>query len=222
MHWKIDERTAAAAKRYPVHIQRSSPVGPFYGRAFDTATWNKYVIQPSSWNGTLRSDTDEIIRHFRGEHYTQALALVVSWGTMWRQPDAIWGWRTLEKIDADLRECAASIRQSECIEDSWQMLRVRLSWTSVLISKTLHFLCLSLGFDQDPPVPIDGAVVRQRLWPAFRDSIPVHERPQSWDGHDFDAYTRYMTAILVWARTRNWTTPDVERTVCAELRPDWI
>jgi hypothetical protein len=73
---------------------------------WDVAQWNHRVIQPPSWRGILRSDTDEIIRHFQNERYTQALALVVSWGTMWRQPDAVWGWRTLENIEATLKECA--------------------------------------------------------------------------------------------------------------------
>jgi hypothetical protein len=147
--------------------------------------------------------------------------MVASWGTMWRQPDAIWGGRKLETIEAALHECAHSIRRSESISGSWDILRVQLSWTSVLISKTLHFLSLSLGFDHDPPVPIDGAVVRQRVWPIFRDSVPVRERPRNWEGDTFEAYSRYMTAILVWANQRHWSTAEVERTICLEVQPEW-
>jgi hypothetical protein len=56
----------------------------------------------------------------------------------------------------------------------------------------------------------------------FRDSIPVDERPGNWEGDSFEAYGRYMTAILVWAKLRHWSTPDVERTICAEVQPEWI
>ena len=180
------------------------------------------VVQPANWHGILRSDPDQIIQQFRSQRYTQALAMVVSWGTMWRHPKAIWGGRKLETIEEVLHDCAQSIRTSESITVSWGMLRVQLGWTSVLISKTLHFLCLSLGFDHDPPVPIDGAVIRQRVWPMFRDPIPVGERPENWEGDSFEAYGRYMTAILVWADLRYWSTPDVERTICAEVQPEWI
>jgi hypothetical protein len=222
MHWNIDKRTSQAATKYPFFIKSDVPVGAFPGRAFDTASWNRRVIQPSTWHGELRSNPEQIMQQFREERYTQALAMVVSWGTMWRRPEAVWGKRKLESIEAALRECANSIRTSESIADSWDVLRSQLSWTSVLISKTLHFMCLSLGFDQDAPVPIDGAVVRERVWPKFRDSIPVRERPENWDGDAFEAYSRYMTAILTWANQRHWSTADVERTICAEVRPDWV
>jgi hypothetical protein len=180
MHWKVDEATARAASKYPLPRTSNGPVGPFKGRRFDTRNWNHRVVQPSTWHGVLRSDPDEIIQQFRALRYTQALALVVSWGTMWRQPDAVWGGHKLETIESILHDCAESIRKSESIENSWAMLRDRLWWTSVLISKVLHFLSLALGFDHDPPVPIDGAVIRQRVWPAFRDSIPFGERPKNW------------------------------------------
>jgi hypothetical protein len=221
MHWKIDQDTSCAATKYSIPIKHTSPVGPFDGRTFDTRTWNRRVIQPANWNGLLKSDPEQIIRQFRDGRYTQGLAMVASWGTMWRQPDAIWGERTLGVIESTLRDCAESIRTSESIEDSWKTLREELDWTSVLISKTLHFLCLSLGFDNDPPVPIDGAVVRQRVWPAFRDSIPFNERPGNWSGDTFKAYCRYMSAILVWANLRHWSTSEVEQTMCSEFAPEW-
>jgi len=221
MHWNIDRRTLQAATKYPLSIKHSTPVGPFPGRSFNTESWNHRVIQPSTWHGELRSDPDQIIQQFRNERYTQALAMVASWGTMWRRPDAIWGGRNLETIEGALHDCAHSIRSSESITGSWDMLRVQLRWTSVLISKTLHFLCLSLGFEHDPPVPIDGAVIRQRVWPIFRDSIPVRERPGNWEGDTFEAYSRYMTAVLVWANQRHWSTAEVERTICVEVQPGW-
>jgi len=221
MHWKIDECTSHAATKYPISIKHNSPIGPFNGRNFDTRKWNHRVVQPATWGGTLRSDPDQIIRQFRDERYTQGLAMVASWGTMWRQPDAIWGERKLETIEKMLRSCAESIRKSGSIAESWKALREELWWTSTLISKTLHFMCLSLGFDRDPAVPIDGAVIRQRVWPAFRELIPARERPANWEGDAFEAYSRYMSAILVWANQRHWSTAEVERTIALEFQPNW-
>jgi len=221
MNWKIDKVTELAATKYPIPIRHSTPVAPFKGRNFNTQNWNHRVIQPATWRGELRSDPNRILEQFRNRRYTQGLAMVASWGTMWRQPDAIWGDRKLETIEETLRACAQSIQESNSILDSWSMLRGQLWWTSVLISKTLHFLCLSLGIERDPPVPIDGAVIRQRVWPAFRDSIPLAERPADWGGDTFEAYSRYMTAILVWAKQRNWSTAEVETTISLEFQPDW-
>jgi hypothetical protein len=221
MQWMTDPATTKAAAKYPIHIRRSSPVGPFRGRRFNTNDWNHRVIQPASWSGVLRSDPDQIIQQFQNQRYTQGLAMVVSWGTMWRKPDAVWGDRKIETIDATLHSCAESIRKTESIADSWVVLWRQMMWTSVLISKTLHFLCLSLGFEHDPPVPIDGAVVRQRVWPAFRDPIPFAERPGNWNGDTFEPYSRYMSAILMWANQRQWSTAETERTLCLEFEEDW-
>ncbi|MCU1269819.1 MAG: hypothetical protein JWN74_1113 [Acidobacteriaceae bacterium] len=221
MHWNLDDRTLRAATKYPIPIKRTSPIGPFNGRNFNTRSWNHRVIQPATWNGELRSDPDQIMRQFRNHRYTQGLAMVVSWGTMWRQPDAIWGDRKLESIEGALRCCAESVVKTESVEDSWKLLRTQLWWSSVLISKTLHFICRSLGVEDAPAVPIDGAVIRQRVWPAFRDSIPYHERPESWDGDSFEAYSRYMTAILTWAKNKRWSSSEIERTISLQFQPDW-
>lgn len=221
MHWKIDRQTVEAATKYPFPIRHPTPVGPFKGRRFVVSNWNHRVLQPADWEGVSRSDPEEIIRQFGKQKYTQALALVVSWGTMWRQPNAVWGDRELGKIDSLLRECSESIRQSESIEESWRELVNHLGWSSVLISKTLHFLCLSLGFKHDPPVPIDGDVIRGKVWPVFIHPVPLKERPKNWTGDSFEAYSRYMSAILTWAEGMEWTTSDVERTISVEVEPSW-
>jgi hypothetical protein len=221
MHWETDERTARAAASYPLSIDRDTPADQFGGCRTYGETWNDRVVQPSAWpNGPLWSSPEQIVRQFADERYTQALALVVSWGGMGRRSKDIYGARSrenIEQIDRTLRRCAQSIRTSQSIADSWIILmgseNGQLGWSAVMTSKTLHFLCRSLGFVQDPPVAIDGAVIRQRVWPVFRDSVPVDQRPGIWEGNSFGAYCRYMTAILTWAGRRNWTTTEMEATV---------
>ena len=90
-----------------------------------------------------------------------------------------------------------------------------------MASKTLYFLCrglFGLGY-QDPPVPIDGAVIRGYVWPGFRIGIPPAQRPQDWSGDSFVAYCRYMTAIIEWAQLRSWTTTQVQATIFEENKP---
>jgi len=143
--------------------------------------------------------------------------MVVSWGGMGRQSKNIYGERKIEtiwQIERTLQDATESIQASHSIEASWKMLSASegLGWSAVMASKTLHFLCKSLGFEQNPPVPIDGAVIRNTLWPAFRNSIRSAQ-PDDWEGNSFQAYCRYMTAIMTWANQRNWTTTQMETTI---------
>ena len=221
MIWKIDQATALAAMTYMPLQDQDAPVLQFGGCHTSAETWNDRVLQPSTWpNEPLWSSPEEIIKQFADERYTQALALVVSWGGMGRRSKDIYGKRkrdTIVLIDRTLRHCAENIRESKSIADSWRELTGseggQLRWSAVMTSKTLHFLCRALEFTQDPPVAIDGAVIRQRLWPAFYSSIPPGQRPGKWDGNSFEAYSRYMTAVLTWARQKNWTTTDIEATI---------
>lgn len=176
MHWEIEARTAQAATAHPLLIERAVPAPQFPGCCTSTQIWNDRVVQPATWkDGPLWSSPDEIIKQFRDGRYTQALALVVSWGGMGRRSKDIYGEpkpETIEQIERPLRDCAQSIQRSQSIAESWRALTGQLGWSAVITSKTLHFLCRSLGFEQDPPAAIDGRVIRQRVWPVFRDSIP--------------------------------------------------
>lgn len=110
-----------------------------------------------------------------------------------------------------------SIRESLSIEDSWGMLTGRkpgqLGWSSVMASKTLTFLCRSLGFEQNPPVPIDRERIRKNVWPIWRNSVPFTLRPLDWEADSLEAYGRYMTAILTWGEQKHWTTAQIEATL---------
>jgi len=217
----VDERTSAAATAYPFGIDRGAPAPQFGGCVTSTETWSDRVVQPQTWGyGSLTSSPAEIIGQFQGGHYTQALALVVSWGGMGRTSQYIYGVpkpETIENIEGTLRASAKSIEEMGSIAAPWEMLTGRksgqLGWSSVMASKTLHFLCRSLGFDENPPVPIDRERIRKKLWPIFRDAIPFTQRPLDWEGDSFEAYCRYMSAILAWAAAKRWTTAQIESTI---------
>ncbi len=221
MHWNIDSRTADAAMAHPLPIKRDTPARQFEGCLTSPRTWNDRVLQPAEWpNGYLWSSPEQILKFFRDGRYTQGLAMVVSWGGMGRRSSDIYRDRShefIERIERTLRDCAHSIKTSESIAESWEALTgwsgVQLGWSAVMASKALHFLCRSLGFEEDPPAAIDNKVMRERVWPVFRDSIPPSERPGDWEGNTFEAYSRYMTAILTWAANKHWTTKELEATI---------
>ena len=91
----------------------------------------------------------------------------------------------------------------------------QLRWSPVLASKTLHFLCRALGFEQNPPVAIDNAVILNKVWPTWRHLVPPVLTLGGWNGTS-EAYLRYMTAILIWAEARGWTTTEMEATIFEE------
>jgi hypothetical protein len=86
MIWKIDQATALAAMAYMPLQDQDAPALQFGGCHTSAEIWDDRVLQPSTWpNGPLRSSPDQIIKQFADERYTQALALVVSWGGMGRR-----------------------------------------------------------------------------------------------------------------------------------------
>jgi hypothetical protein len=220
LQWNMDEKTVKAASAYPFPGDRIAPGTQYSGCITNTQTWSDRVVQPATWtNGTLRSSPEEIIKQFQSQRYTQALALVVSWGGMGRTSQYIYGTPTresIEHIESILHDCAKSIEESRSVTESWEKLTGRkpgLGWSSVMASKTLTFLCRSLGFEQNPPVPIDRERIRKNAWPIWRDAVPYNQRPVDWEGDSFEAYGRYMTAILTCADRKHWTTTQIEATI---------
>ncbi len=221
MRWDIDERTARAAAAFPLLQGVCAPSVQDQGCVTDTWTWNKRVVQPPTWKvGLLSSSPAQIMKQFQAERYTQALALVVSWGRLGRTARYIYADGsppTIQHIEETLRVCVESIRKTQSVAESWEKLTdwavCKLGWSAVMTSKTLHFLCRSLGFEQNPPVAVDGEWIRNHVWPAFRKRIPHDQLPGDWKDNTFDAYCRYMTAILTWADQKRWTTTQVEATL---------
>jgi hypothetical protein len=219
MDWipHLDMATQQAAIAFPLLLP-PDPVPQFQGRAFNPESWGRRILHPAHWpQFPIHSNPETIIAEFAAGHYLEGLALVVSWGTMWRTADYIYGERPLLDIGNALHECAESIQHTGFIEEAWLILTGnegnQLHWTPVMASKTLHFLCRALGHHDDPPVAIDNAVMLNNVWPHWQAMIPHDQRPGSWRGRDFSAYKRYMTAIFTWAQARNWSTTEIEASI---------
>lgn len=222
--WARDNATAMAAQQYPLPIRATAPAAQFPGFNFNPRSYDRRVLRPDNWPAPpLVSSPQQIIALFSATKYLEGLAMVVSWGRMWRQPNTVYGTRRLEAIEEALQRSAASIQQTSSIADAWTLLTgpgpEQLGWSAVLASKTLHFLCRALGFVDNPPVAIDGLVIRDTVWPRWRGIVPPTVVLRDWRGDSFSDYARYMTAILVWAERRRWTTPQLEATIFAEYRP---
>jgi hypothetical protein len=222
MKWRIDPLTQAAARDFPLRINSKHPLAQVDGGTFNYKNWEKRTRSGDAFlpvpEGRNPDSPDQIIAEFQADHYLQALALVVSWGGMARRSGQIYR-RRRQTIHDTLCECASSIASTNAIRESWPLLVGKLQWSSVMASKTLHFLCTALlPNDRHLPVPIDGVVVRNRVWWCFRHGVPEDKRPEDWKEDDLDAYERYMTAIITWADKRNWTTSQLEATIYAEYR----
>lgn len=218
MDWRDDPATALAASGYPVSLAVAVAAEQFPGFWVNPARWDRRVVQPSNWPATpFKSSPETAIQQFREGRMTQGLALTASWGKMGRSSKHIWGDRSPELIESVLNDCAGVVARSHSIEDAWPMLTGgapdQLGWSAVIASKTLHFLCRALGFEDNPPVALDNAVMRQRVWPVFIAGVPEPMRPGDWRGDSLEAYLRYMTAIRVWATARGWTTTQLEATL---------
>jgi hypothetical protein len=150
----------------------------------------------------------------------EALALTVAWGGMARTVKYVYT-RPYTDIEEILSECRKQIEVDRSLEGAWQLLRTELSWTNVMISKSMHFMVRSLGYETNPPIPIDNQVILNQIWPMFRTKV-IESRgreepflPGEWRdyGHSWTAYNRYMTAINTWARITSWTTTELENTL---------
>jgi len=213
--WNNDEPTEQVAKKYCSISRRKIPTEQFAGGNFNPEKWEKRGLKRSQWpDKTLILSPDEIITQFRNKRWGLAVCMVITWGGIWRTPSVFWkpGWASIEEI---LSACADEIRTSKSIEKAWSMLTggadEQLGWTDVMASKSLHFLCRSVGFERNPPVPIDGKIIVGRVWKEFRNHAGK-ESPMPWrqGGYPFDAYKRYMSAVRIWAHQKKWTTTQVD------------
>jgi len=221
MIWHQDEPTAQAAAQFPFPIHRLNPVQQARGYNFDPTMWKHRTIHRAWPPEPLRSDPNQIIQLFQADHYLEAFAMTVSWGGMSRA--RVYDGRDLLDIEHALQLCAESIQKTNQLQAAWLILTgeppEHLGWSAVMASKTLHFLSRALNpDDHSPPVLRDGAVSLDYAWRRWVARVPPPQRPHNWKGNTFEAFNRYMTAILVWAEQRHWTTTQIETTIFDEGR----
>jgi hypothetical protein len=199
-------------------------------------TWRKYILMPGypaycrypGQPGYLLASPSNIIACFNENKVLQALALVVAWGSMVRTASKIYT-RPLSEIEDLLVKCLDLVQAEESIESSWNLLIENLGWSAVIASKCLHFLTRALGYEENPPVPIDNGVILGKVWPEFEKKVKSQFGPEAslsrfrwWSYYpDWEVYNRYMTAIICWAEFKGWTTTQVENTLFLEyMEPD--
>ncbi len=190
----------------------------FQGRNFNPITWQKRLLSGERFGNVTCSSPENIISFFRNDQFLSALALIVSWGTMARTQRFIYR-EELDKISSNLRQCKKSIERTNSIEESWHRLSSELGWSPVIISKTLHFLSRSLGFEKDAPVPLDNGVMIHNVWPiAFAE----HQKQYRWVSKDdgWEGYCRYMT-FIEYLRDKyypDWSNTNVENALFERFR----
>jgi hypothetical protein len=235
LKWNHDADTAYWAKRLPLPLTSTEPQEQYDGRDYPLweDTWKKYILDTSfpgychypEQRGHLLCSPDNIIRCFRDGKVLEALALTVAWGTMVRTQEKIYT-KSKPEIERTLLECLRLTEETNSVEDPWNLLVNDLHWSAVIASKCLHFLARSLGYETNPPVPIDNAVILKQVWPKFKRMIKGQRTPddppvcQRWRSRDasWDPYNRYMTAIVCWSGLKAWTTTELENTVFKEYR----
>jgi len=230
--WRPDETTRYWAGRVCL-LPSSGPSEQYGGRAFPTH-WLEDQIPSSGYpdfcmhpvyDQDAHSSPQNIVRCFQEGHLLQGLALVVVWGGLLRTKQHVYR-ASIEEIEAALRQALQWIEEDESIESAWCSLRRKLGWSVVMSSKCLHFMARSLGYEHNPPVPIDNAVILDVVWPQFLKAVMREPGPREcppperWKGGNWDwpGYNRYMTAIVSWAQHRGWSTTQTENTIFAEYR----
>ena len=234
--WIYDKQTQYWANRLLIPIQAKLPKPQYDGLDYRMreVTWKKHILNDNfpiycrypGESGSLLASPTNIIQCFQDQKVLEALALTVAWGRMTRAKVNIYQ-KSNPVIEETLLKCLLSTNENNSVELSWNLLTGKLKWGHVITSKCLHFLARSLGFEMNPPVPIDNTVFIQVVWPVFKNSIVKirdtsnKDLPKGWWDHSnsWGAYNRFMTAINYWAGVKGWTTTQLENTLFQEYYP---
>jgi hypothetical protein len=233
--WHYDEITEYWAKRVTIPISSKRPQPQYDGldyRMWET-TWRKHILTDRfpeychypHHQGSLLCSPSNIIRCLTDQKVLEALALIVAWGRMTRTKNNIYK-KPLQAIEESLLKCMQSTEERKGVDEAWRLLVNQLEWGNVIASKCLHFLTRSLGYETNPPVPIDNKVIIKEVWPTFKKqiksefSLGIDVMPQGWWEYlsTFKSYNRYMTAINIWADLKGWTTTQLENTIYKEFQ----
>lgn len=221
--WPIDELARKVASKWNPLARFKKPIPQDSGNGrFNRSTWRRWMEDVDDFPGFAIDTCDDslivpspsnIIRAYSNGLLLPATVLVFCWGGMKRAKNFLLR-PGIPRIKKTLSDAVISIRSTGSIELAWQGF-YSLNWSQVAPSKCLHFLARGLGFDANPPVPIDNAVVLNDLWPKFRERSRMLnvDLECSWVSRDWGSYCSYMTVILTWAESKNWTTTQIENTL---------
>ena len=120
----------------------------------------------------------------------------------------------IERIDLSLSKDSPGSLQVH-----WEWLIRDLKWSSVISSKVLHFIYRRHGYNDSCPVPVDNAMCRRWLWPQFMNALD-YAKTKSINGHSFNAYVRYLSAIRGWADAYEWSMSEMECALFGKWRED--
>ena len=236
INWNYDEITKDWAIRCPLPIATKTPIPQYDGSNYHPweETWKKHILRnrfpdycrSTNRIGTLVCSPTNIIKCFQESKVLESLVLIVGWGSLTRTKGKIYD-KSLQQIEETLLKCMTLTEKHNSIEGSWNLLVDDLGWSYVITSKTLHFLARSLGYESNPPVPIDNKVILDEVWPAFRKTVKkerilgIDVMPEGWWDRvsSWQPYNRYMTAINSWAHLKGWTTTQIENTLFQEYYP---
>ena len=236
LNWEYDKTTAYWANRLLIPIKSKRPTPQYDGLDYRLweDTWVKHILNSSfpeycrypQQQGSLLCSPSNIIRCYQEQKVLEALALTVAWGRMTRTKGNIYQ-KSNRVIEKTLSKCLRLTINTNSVEHAWNLLLRELDWGYVITSKCLHFLARSLGYESNPPVPLDNKVILNEVWPAFKKMINQHKSSSNypmpgiwWDySVSWSGYNRYMTAINCWANAVGWTTTQLENTLFEEYYP---
>lgn len=199
--WYLDAVTAAWANKV-ILIRSPRPNQQYDGTSYRMweDNWKKYILAPAysryccypGQPGYLLASPSNIVACIQEEKVLQALALVVAWGSMVRTAPKIYT-KPLAEIEELLIQSIRLVKADESVESSWNFLVDNLQWSAVITSKYLHFLTRAIGYEQNPPVPIDNAIILDKVWPEFKKKVKAH--------FGFDAST---PQFKWWSYSSDW------------------
>lgn len=224
LNWNIEQSTSQILSNIQF-INLSDETFQFEGKNFSPNNWTHRIDNVNFFSHLGIIDTvsspQNIIKCFQNNFLLEGLALVVSWGTMYRQNNQIYN-QDKEIIKKCLKFAIQNIHETNSIEESWNKFIDILEWKDVITSKVLHFLTRSLNFS-NPPVPIDYQVIKNNLWKNLRiflNNNNITSIAKWFDrNNNFALYNNYMSAILTWADIYECSTSELETRIYNTILP---
>ncbi|MCK5798879.1 MAG: hypothetical protein KAI47_16920, partial [Deltaproteobacteria bacterium] len=220
----LDDRMLTLASQWSPIRRKKKPASQALGRPMRIETWETWLDGTSKQfpkfarvegNASLLAPTpDHIIRAYQDKSaLLPATVMVFAWGSMARHKQDLLA-HGGKFISDHLRRAMGYVKKGN-IHEAWNIMRDEIGWSQVASSKCLHFMARSCDFKKDPPVPIDNKIIINGLWPDIRERLKEMDlsRLPAWRRGSWESYVSYMTAIITWAKQKNWTTTEVENTI---------